>query len=168
SAARGCRARRRGGSFGSNRGRRARHDGETNAGRGGAAGMLGPVMTPTGQTGAPLLPVEPVAVELGERFAHAGHQLHLVGGSVRDLLMGRPFGGELDFATDAHPEATIRLLQGWAKGIVLKGIRFGTVGAKKDGVILEVTTFRKEIYPDDDRHPNVTFADDVHVDLSRR
>ena len=130
--------------------------------------MLGPVMTPTGQTGAPLLPVEPVAVELGERFAHAGHQLHLVGGSVRDLLMGRPFGGELDFATDAHPETTIRLVQGWAKGIVLKGIRFGTIGAKKDGVILEITTFRKEIYPEDDRHPNVTFADDVHVDLSRR
>jgi poly(A) polymerase len=125
-------------------------------------------MTPSRDSGAPLLPVEPVAVELGERFVHAGHQLHLVGGSVRDLLMGRPFGGELDFATDAHPEATIRILQGWAKGIVLKGIQFGTIGAKKDGVLLEITTFRKEIYPEDDRHPHVTFAGDVEVDLSRR
>ncbi len=125
-------------------------------------------MTPPEESGAPLLPVDPVAVELGERFAHARHQLYLVGGSVRDLLMGRPASGELDFATDAHPETTIRILHGWAKGIILQGIRFGTVGAKRDDRKLEITTFRKEIYPEDDRHPHVTFAEDLEVDLSRR
>jgi len=125
-------------------------------------------MTPPDESGAPLLPVDPVAVELGERFAHAGHQIYLVGGSVRDLLMGRPATGELDFATDAHPETTIRILHGWAKGIALQGIRFGTVGAKRADRMLEITTFRKEMYPEDDRHPHVTFAEDLEVDLSRR
>jgi poly(A) polymerase len=130
--------------------------------------MLEPAMTPPGAPGAPLVPVDPVAMLLGERFAQAGHQLYLVGGSVRDTLMGRPPSNELDFATSAHPEATIRLLQGWARGISLQGIRFGTVGAKRDGTTLEITTFRKEVYPEDDRHPGVTFAEDLEVDLSRR
>jgi poly(A) polymerase len=130
--------------------------------------MLGPAMTPSGGPGALLVSVEPVAVELGERFTHAGQQLYLVGGSVRDTLMGRPPTNELDFATDAHPEETIRLLQGWARGISLQGIRFGTVGAKRDGTVLEITTFRKEVYPADDRHPGVTFAADLEIDLSRR
>jgi poly(A) polymerase len=132
------------------------------------ARMLGGAMTPTERTGAPLVPVEPVAAQLGQRFADAGHRLYLVGGSVRDAIMGRPTTGELDFATDAHPEATIRILQGWARNIALQGIRFGTVGAKKDGALLEITTFRKEVYPEDDRHPHVTFADELEVDLSRR
>ncbi len=125
-------------------------------------------MTPTEQTGAALVPVDPIAAELGERFAQAGRRLYLVGGGVRDAMMGRPSAGEMDFATDAHPESTIRILQGWARGIALPGIRFGTVGAKREGVLLEVTTFRKEVYPEDDRHPHVTFADELEVDLSRR
>jgi poly(A) polymerase len=130
--------------------------------------MLGHAMTPQPQPGAALVPVDPVAAELGERFSAAGHKLYLVGGSVRDTVMARPPSGELDFTTDAHPEETIRLLQGWARAIALQGIRFGTVGAKKDGAHLEITTFRKEVYPADDRHPNVTFGVDLDVDLSRR
>jgi poly(A) polymerase len=130
--------------------------------------MLKRAMTPSGAPGAPLVSVDPVAVELGERFTHSGHLLYLVGGSVRDTLMGRPPTNELDFATDARPEDTIRLLQGWARGISLQGIRFGTVGAKRDGTVLEITTFRREVYPEDDRHPGVTFATDLDVDLSRR
>jgi poly(A) polymerase len=91
-----------------------------------------------------------------------------VGGAVRDLLLDRPARGELDFATDAMPQETLRVIQGWAERRYLKGIEFGTVGAVKDGRDLEITTFRQEIYPADDRHPQVTFATELEVDLSRR
>jgi poly(A) polymerase len=126
--------------------------------------MTGP--EDTGAAGA-LLEVPPVATELGERFRTAGYSLHLVGGAVRDLLLQRP-NEELDFATEAKPEETLRILQGWADHRTLMGIRFGTVGASKDGRQLEITTFRKEAYPADDRHPQVTFGQDLDVDLSRR
>jgi len=124
----------------------------------------------SGTDGSPgaRLPVDPVAVELGERFAAAGFQLYLVGGAVRDLLLGLPPGGELDFSTDARPDQTLQVLRGWAERRYLQGIRWGTVGAWRHDRRLEITTFRKEIYPEDDRHPNVSFADDVEVDLSRR
>jgi poly(A) polymerase len=127
-------------------------------------------MTPHDAPGAPgaLLQVDPVAIEVGERFRLAGYQLYLVGGAVRDLLLQRGPGRELDFATDAKPEEIIRMLQGWADRKYLTGIRFGTVGARKDEYDLQVTTFRKEVYPEDDRHPHVTFANDLEVDLSRR
>src|SRR5512142_669170 len=63
---------------------------------------------------AELLRVSPVADELGRRFAAAGHQLHLVGGSVRDALLGR-LGDDLDFTTSAPPEQTLAILKGWAE-----------------------------------------------------
>jgi poly(A) polymerase len=126
-----------------------------------------PDAPPAGPPG-PRLEVDPVAVELGERFATAGYQLYLVGGAVRDLLMGRPPRGELDFASDAKPQEIIRVVHGWADSKRLVGIRFGTVGVKKGPLDLEITTFRQEVYPEDDRHPNVTFASDLEVDLSRR
>jgi poly(A) polymerase len=122
---------------------------------------------PAGPPGS-RLEVDPVAVELGERFATAGHQLYLVGGAVRDLLMGRESRGEFDFATDAKPEEIIRLVHGWADAKRLVGIRFGTVGVRKGPLDLEITTFRQEVYPEDDRHPRVTFASELEVDLSRR
>jgi len=115
-----------------------------------------------------VLEVDPLAVELGERFRTAGYQLYLVGGAVRELLMHHESRGEFDFATDARPEETVRILQGWAEWKKLVGIRFGTVGAGKDGRNLEITTFRKEAYPVDDRHPVVTFGDTIEEDLSRR
>jgi poly(A) polymerase len=116
----------------------------------------------------PVLEVHPVAVELGERFRNGGYQLYLVGGAVRETLIGHPSRGELDFATDAKPDVTIEILRGWADTKYLQGIKWGTVGARKGDVVLEITTFRKEIYPDQDRHPTVTFASDLEVDLSRR
>jgi poly(A) polymerase len=140
--------------------------------------MLGGAMTPSdatppdvpvpGGVAGPRLEVDPVAVELGDRFATAGHQLYLVGGAVRDLLMGRPASGELDFTTNAKPEEIIRLVTGWADQKYLQGIRFGTVGVKKGDLDLQITTFRQEVYPEHDRHPDVTFASDLEVDLSRR
>jgi poly(A) polymerase len=118
--------------------------------------------------GGTLLDVHPLAVELGERFRAAGFQLYLVGGAVRDVLMRRSPQGELDFATDAKPDQTLLVIQGWVDGKYLQGIKFGTVGAHREGVQLEITTFRKEVYPEDDRHPHVTFGDELEVDLSRR
>jgi poly(A) polymerase len=116
-----------------------------------------------------VLEVDPLAIELGERFATAGHQLYLVGGVVRDLLMGRSEPGvDVDFATDATPQQTTKLLRGWADAVYLVGVRFGTVGARRDGRILEVTTFRQEAYAEEHRKPAVTFAKDIRTDLSRR
>jgi poly(A) polymerase len=113
------------------------------------------------------LDVPPLAVELGARFAAAGFELHLVGGTVRDLLMGRPHG-DLDFATDARPPDTTKVLQGWADQRYFVGVKFGTVGALKDGERVEITTFREEIYADEHRKPSVTFGKDLTTDLSRR
>src|SRR2546426_3190414 len=116
--------------------------------------MLGAPMTPSKapQPGGPRLEVPPLAVELGERFRTAGYQLYLVGGAVRELLMGHPSRGEFDFATDARPQATLMMLQGWADAKYLQGIKFGTVGAKKGPYEFQITTFRKEAYPAGDRH----------------
>src|ERR671938_265598 len=63
---------------------------------------------------AELVRVSPVADELGRRFAAAGYELHLVGGSVRDALLGR-LGDDLDFATNARPEQTLKVVEGWAE-----------------------------------------------------
>ena len=127
-------------------------------------------MTPSPDDRPPvdeLIDLPPVATELGARFQKAGHQLYLVGGAVRDAVLGRA-GNELDFATDARPQQVIAILQGWAEARYLVGIRFGTVGARKRGHSLEITTFREEIYAEDSRNPEVTFAKDVDTDLARR
>src|SRR5439155_14410337 len=113
------------------------------------------------------LDVDPQAKELGERFRDAGFQLYLVGGAVRARFLGGT-GPELDFATDAKPDETIRVLRGWADRHYLQGVRFGTVGARKDDRVLEITTFREEVYPEDERKPRVTFGKDIKTDLSRR
>src|SRR6266536_2495789 len=95
---------------------------------------------PPGPVG-PLLDVPPVAVELGDRFRAAGHELYLVGGAVRDLLLQRASRtNELDFATSAKPEQTLHILQDWAERRYLTGIKFGTVGARRGDVLVEITT----------------------------
>jgi poly(A) polymerase len=115
--------------------------------------------------------VDPLAKDLGERFFAAGHQLYLVGGVVRDAIMGRlreALEFDLDFATDAAPHQVTRILRGWSDRQYLVGVRFGTVGAMKDGRHLEITTFREETYSEEHRKPAVTFAKDIQTDLSRR
>ncbi len=114
-----------------------------------------------------LLRVSPVAVELGERFVAAGHALHLVGGSVRDALLGR-LGDDLDFATAAHPADVLAVLTGWAETTWDTGIAFGTVGARKDGFRLEITTYRAEAYEPGSRKPAVAYGTSLHEDLLRR
>lgn len=107
-------------------------------------------------------------VQLGERFASAGYQIYLVGGSVRDAFLDRREDMDFDFATDARPDDIERLLSAWADSVYTVGKAFGTVGAIKDGHTVEVTTFRKEVYRDDSRKPRVEFSDDITEDLSRR
>ncbi|HYY07572.1 MAG TPA: CCA tRNA nucleotidyltransferase [Actinomycetota bacterium] len=115
------------------------------------------------------LEIDPVAKELGDRFQAAGHELFLVGGVVRDLVMGRlQPESDMDFATDATPAETSRILRGWADAQYLVGARFGTVGARRNDQRVEITTFREERYPEDERKPAVTFAKDIRSDLSRR
>jgi len=106
---------------------------------------------------------------LTERFTAAGHDLALVGGTVRDTLMGR-LGPEsdLDLTTDARPDTIVGLLTGWADAIWEVGIRFGTVGARRGSRTLEITTYRAESYAPDSRKPEVTFGDSLEGDLARR
>ncbi|GAC1439246.1 MAG: CCA tRNA nucleotidyltransferase [Mycobacteriales bacterium] len=114
-----------------------------------------------------LMRVSPVAVELGQRFSAAGHALHLVGGSVRDALLGG-LGDDLDLTTDARPEQVLAVVDGWAEQTWETGIAFGTVGMAKRGFKLEVTTYRAETYDPASRNPVVTYGDSLPADLSRR
>jgi len=111
---------------------------------------------------------------LAERFQSAGHRLYLVGGAVRDLLVGTETdGADIDLTTDARPSDIKTCLAGWADAVWTQGERFGTIGSKRTGTdgteqVFEVTTFRSEVYHDDSRKPTVTFADSIETDLSRR
>jgi poly(A) polymerase len=116
---------------------------------------------------AELLRVSPVADELGRRFAAAGHELHLVGGSVRDALLGR-LGDDLDFCTDAQPGQTLGVVQGWADATWETGREFGTIGVQKDGLRIEITTFRAEAYDGVTRNPVVKYGTNLLDDLQRR
>jgi len=109
----------------------------------------------------------PVATELGRRFAAAGEELYLVGGTVRDALRDVT-SDDLDFATSARPPTTQRLLSGWADSLWLTGARFGTVSAQRGEHKVEVTTFRSDRYTAGSRHPEVAFGDDIEGDLARR
>jgi poly(A) polymerase len=114
-----------------------------------------------------LVPIHPVADELAARFAVAGHRLYLVGGSVRDALVGRE-QTDLDFTTDAHPGAVLAVLEGWAEAVWDTGIVFGTVGARRHGTTVEITTFRADAYDRVSRNPLVAFGETIEDDLVRR
>jgi poly(A) polymerase len=118
---------------------------------------------------APITPpeVSVTVAELAARFAAEGKRLYLVGGSVRDAVLGRPTN-DFDFTTDARPAEIQKLLSGWAEAQWDTGIAFGTVGASKKGEILEITTFRADVYDGVTRNPEVTFGDTIDGDLVRR
>lgn len=105
---------------------------------------------------------------LAERFTAAGHRLFLVGGVVRDLLLGRGAQEDLDLTTDARPEKIKELVSDLADHMWTQGERFGTVGCRIAGRDLEITTHRGEAYDPESRKPVVEFGDSVEVDLSRR
>ena len=105
--------------------------------------------------------------QLGALFAAAGHELYLVGGSVRDALLGR-LDTDLDFTTDARPEQMQRILRPWADALWDTGIEYGTVGVGKGDQRLEITTFRADSYDQVSRNPEVRFGDRLEDDLVRR
>lgn len=105
-------------------------------------------------------------MELARAFTDAGHQLYVVGGIVRDALLGG--AGDVDLTTDAPPEETRAIVEPRAEAVWLQGIRFGTVGCRIAGIDMEITTFRSERYEADSRHPEVSFESTIETDLSRR
>lgn len=109
----------------------------------------------------------PMLRELGSAFDAAGHQLYLVGGSVRDALLGR-LSPDLDFTTDARPEQVQQILRRWADNLWDTGIEFGTVGVGKGDRRLEITTFRADTYDQVSRNPQVRFGNRLEDDLVRR
>jgi poly(A) polymerase len=116
-----------------------------------------------------LAPLLAETAPIAERFSAAGARLYLVGGVVRDAVLGRNDPcTDLDFTTDALPDATEAILSGWAEAMWTQGKRFGTIGAKINGQKVEITTHRAEAYHPDSRKPDVVFADAVEADLSRR
>ncbi|QWF24931.1 CCA tRNA nucleotidyltransferase [Nocardioides sp. LMS-CY] len=111
--------------------------------------------------------IAPVLDDLGRRFAEAGHELALVGGPVRDAMLGRQHN-DLDFTTSAHPDETERLIKDWADAIWDMGRGFGTIGCRKGPWQVEITTYRSEAYDPDSRKPEVDFGDTLDGDLGRR
>ncbi len=114
-----------------------------------------------------LLRIAPVVDELGALFTAAGEQLALVGGPVRDAMLGR-LHHDLDLTTSAHPDVTERLLAGWADAVWDLGKAFGTIGARKGPWQIEVTTYRTEAYASDSRKPAVAYGETLAGDLGRR
>ena len=106
-------------------------------------------------------------LRLADRFRRRERALYLVGGTVRDAFLGRG-ATDYDFATDAAPEETLDIVKSTADAVWLQGLEFGTVGARIEGVAMEITTFRTERYEPGSRHPRVAFTEDIELDLSRR
>jgi poly(A) polymerase len=105
--------------------------------------------------------------ELADRLVAAGHECYLVGGTVRDAFLGRE-SPDVDLTTDARPEVIKDVVSGWADHVWLQGERFGTVGAQKDGLRMEITTFRGDVYQPESRKPEVAYAEAIEDDLVRR
>jgi poly(A) polymerase len=116
---------------------------------------------------AELIRIAPVIDDLATRFVEAGHRLALVGGPVRDALLGR-LGNDLDFTTDAHPDEVLTLVRPWAEAHWDVGAAFGTIGAQKGEWKVEITTFRAEAYDPTSRKPQVRYGDSLEEDLLRR
>lgn len=119
----------------------------------------------------PKLKTAPVVDRLGALFAEHGHELHLVGGSVRDALLGQ-LGHDLDFTTSARPDAVEELLRQFSPAVWTIGKEFGTIGCRVREAdaswVIEVTTYRSDAYAGSSRKPAVVFGDNLDGDLVRR
>jgi len=109
----------------------------------------------------------PLASSLAQAFKAKGFTLALVGGPVRDAILGR-LGNDLDFTTNALPQESKKILQAWAENVWETGIAFGTVAGKRGDTTVEVTTYRSEQYDADSRKPEVEYGKDILGDLARR
>jgi poly(A) polymerase len=110
---------------------------------------------------------KPLASDLAEKFAKAGFTLALVGGPVRDAILGR-LGNDLDLTTNAKPDETKSILKKGADSIWETGREFGTIAAQFGDVTVEITTYRSEKYESQSRNPEVNFGDNIEGDLLRR
>jgi poly(A) polymerase len=121
-------------------------------------------------TGGAVLPgvlENPTVRVVADAFTAAGRDLYLVGGSVRDTVLGSP-PSDLDFTTDARPDDIERILGPVTDALWTVGREFGTIAGSVAGHTVEVTTYRSEVYADASRKPHVTFGDSVVEDLRRR
>ncbi len=117
---------------------------------------------------APLLADDrALLLDLGRLFSSHGEEIYLVGGSVRDALMGRTVG-DLDLTTSADPQTVLGLMRPWAESVWDVGIRYGTVGAQRRGRRIEITTFRADSYAPASRKPDVVFGRSLEDDVARR
>ena len=116
---------------------------------------------------ASLVERAPLASSLAAVFKERGFTLALVGGPVRDALLGR-LGNDLDFTTNAPALESKKILQKWADNVWDTGIEFGTVAAKRGETTVEVTTYRSDSYSQESRKPEVKFETSIEGDLSRR
>lgn len=117
------------------------------------------------------LATRPAVAELARLFAGAGHELAIVGGTVRDAFLGKALSGtdiDLDFTTDATPEQTEAVLAPLGKTLWDTGRRFGTIGLRISGYTCEITTYRSDAYDGTSRKPEVQFGDNLEGDLTRR
>lgn len=113
-----------------------------------------------------LAAARPVA-RLGRAFQDAGFELALVGGPVRDALLGRAVH-DLDFTTDARPDDILRVVTPVSEAQWEIGRAFGTIGARVLGESVEITTYRSDRYDATSRKPEVRFGDTLEADLQRR
>ena len=109
----------------------------------------------------------PLASSLAHAFAAKGFRLALVGGPVRDAILGR-LGNDLDFTTNARPDDSKKILNEWAESVWDTGIEFGTVAGKRGDTTVEVTTYRSESYDANSRKPEVKYGEQIEGDLARR
>lgn len=109
----------------------------------------------------------PAVSRLAAAFATAGHELALVGGSVRDAFLGRELT-DLDFTTSARPDDILALVNPLADAVWDVGRDFGTIAARVHGLTVEITTYRADAYDGETRKPIVRFGDSLDDDLVRR
>ena len=110
------------------------------------------------------IPADALAVM--ERLEAAGYEAYLVGGCVRDLLLGRT-PSDYDITTSAEPDETVRIFEGYPTVDI--GKQHGTVGVIVHGISYEVTTYRVDGEYTDNRHPDsVSFTRNLEDDLARR
>jgi poly(A) polymerase len=117
------------------------------------------------------LATRPAVAELATLFQAAGHELSLVGGTVRDAFLGRALTGDdidLDFTTSATPDETEAILAPTGRTLWDTGRRFGTIGVRIGGYVCEITTYRSDAYDGLSRKPEVQFGDNLEADLTRR
>ena len=109
----------------------------------------------------------PVLTKLGELFSTAGYELALVGGPVRDAILGRT-APDIDLTTSASPDQILALLKPIASATWDIGRAFGTIAARIDDQQVEITTYRADSYDPTTRKPTVEFGTDLTADLVRR